>query len=166
MTTGEQREDQDFGGIRVSCADWPVVLIEFPEKRVPDAALYSMFEYLESSMLDAAKAHEQVYTLADISLMREMTPASQRRYTAEWIKRNADLVKVSSVGGATVTPSPVLRGIITAVYWIQPPIRTMFTVATRQEGMLKGIELLQREGQLLSPRLIAYRDRYGRARAV
>jgi hypothetical protein len=166
MTTGAQRADQDFGGIRISCADWPIVLIEFPEKRVPDACLHAALEHLESSMRDATKTHELLYTIADITSIRELTPATQRKYTAEWMKRNEPLVKVSSVGGATVTPSSVLRGIITAVYWVQPPIQTMYTVATRQEAMLKGIELLQRQGQLLPPRLIAYRDRHGRARAV
>jgi hypothetical protein len=166
MTTAAERADQDFGGIRISCADWPIVLIEFPAKRVPDACLQAALECLESSMRDAAKAHERQFSLADITLMRELTPASQRKYTAEWMKRNEPLVKVGSVGGATVTPSPVLRGILTAVYWIQPPIQTMYTVATRQEGMLRGIDLLEREGQRLPPRLIAYRDRFGRARAV
>jgi hypothetical protein len=166
MTTAGQRADQDFGGIHVSSADWPIVLLEFPEKRVPDVTLHAALDYLGSSMREATKERQRIYTIADITLMRELTPASQRKYTAEWMKRNEALVRASSVGGATVTPSAVLRGIITAVYWIQPPLQTMYTVATRQEGMLKGIDLLEREGQRLSPRLIAYRDRFGRARAV
>jgi hypothetical protein len=67
----------------------------------------------------------------------------------------------ASVGGATVTPSPILRGIITALYWLQPSPSPTFPVATRHEGMLKGIEMLEAGGVLLSPRLVEYRDKHG-----
>jgi hypothetical protein len=65
------------------------------------------------------------------------------------------------VGGATVTPSPILRGIITAVYWLQPSPSPTFPVATRHEAMLKGIEMLEAGSVLLSPRLVEYRDTHG-----
>jgi hypothetical protein len=92
-----------------------------------------------------------------------MTPASQRRIAADWVKRNDPVAKVATVGGATVTPSPILRGIMTAVFWLQPSSRPMHLVATRPEGMLKGIQLLEEEGVRLPPRLVAYRDQHATA---
>jgi hypothetical protein len=93
-------------------------------------------------------------------MVREAMPASHRQFTREWIKCTASLARAAALGSATVTPSALLRGIITALYWLQPPPTPVLTVATRHEGMLKGIEMLERERLLLSPRLIAYRDKY------
>jgi hypothetical protein len=53
-----------------------------------------------------------------------------------------------------------LRGIITALYWLQPSPSPTFAVATRHDGMLKGIEMLEAGGVLLSPRLVEYRDKH------
>jgi hypothetical protein len=76
------------------------------------------------------------------------------------MKQTFELSKAASVGHAAVTPSAVLRGIMTAVFWITPSPRPTFPVATRHEAMLKGIEMLTAENCLLSPRLVAYRDKY------
>ena len=108
-------------------ADWPVVVTEFPEKAVPDDALRSVFNHLESLMTEAKR--------------------------------------VAFAGGATVTPSTLLRGVITALFWLQPSPTPFFCLATRHDAMNKGIEMLQAAKVLLSPRLIAYRDK-GRVRAV
>jgi hypothetical protein len=159
------RADREFGGIRVVVADWPVVVTEFPEKAVPDDALRSVFAQLESLMTDAQRDGEKVFIITDISRMRQITPASQRRLAADWLKRVGPLTLVASAGGATVTPSTLLRGVITALFWLQPSPTPFFCVATRHDAMVKGIEMLQAAKVLLSPRLIAYRDK-GRARAA
>jgi hypothetical protein len=155
------RADREFGRIRVAESDWPIVLIEFPEKRVTDADLRAVLEHVESLLSEAVKNREKVFVITDLTVMREITPASQRQFTAEWIKRTASLNRAASVGGATVTPSPILRGIITAVYWLQPSPSPTFPVATRHEAMLKGIEMLEAGSSLLSPRLVEYRDKHG-----
>jgi hypothetical protein len=159
------RTDQHFGGILVSVADWPIVVTEFPEKAVPDEALRSVFDHLESLMTEAKRDGEKVFIITDISRMRQITPASQRRLAADWLKRVGPLTLVASAGGATVTPSTILRGVITALFWLQPSPTPFFCVATRHDAMVKGIEMLQAARVLLSPRLIAYRDK-GRVRAA
>jgi hypothetical protein len=78
--------------------------------------------------------------------MREITPASQRRFTADWLQRTATLQRTGSVGAAHVTPSAILRGLITAVFWFQkPPTETVF-VATRDEAVRRGIEFFEKAG--------------------
>ena len=152
---------REFGKIRVAKSDWPIVLIEFPEKRVTDADLQAVLGYIESLLNEAVKNKEKVFVITDLTVMREITPPSQRQFTAEWIKRTASLNRAASVGGATVTPSAILRGIITAVYWLQPSPSPTFPVATRHDAMLKGIEMLEAGSVLLSPRLIEYRNKHG-----
>jgi hypothetical protein len=119
-------------------------------------------------MEEAARNHEKIFIITDIARMRQVAPAGQRTIAAEWLKRNAALARRTSVGGATVSPSAILRGIITAVFWLQPSPTPFFVLATRHEAMAKGIELLQGARVLLSPKLIAYRDKHklsGRADA-
>jgi hypothetical protein len=156
--------EREFGAIRVTTVDWPIVLVEFPERRVDDGDLLGALDHVESLFTQAAKAREKIFILADLTSMREVTPAGQRKLAADWMKRTAPMTKVTSAGAAMVTPSAILRGIITAVYWLQPPPTPSFCVATRHEGMLKGIERLEAVKALLSPRLLAYRDKYGLAR--
>jgi hypothetical protein len=152
---------REFGKIRVERVDWPVVFIEFPEKRVTDADLLAVLAHIESLFVEAEKNKEKIFVITDLTVMREITPANQRQFTAEWMKRTAALSKVASVGGATVTPSPILRGIMTALYWLQPSPNPTFAVATRHEAMIKGIEMLEEASVLLSPRLVEYRDKHG-----
>jgi hypothetical protein len=148
----------EFGAIRVETVDWPIVLIEFPERRVSDAELHATLDHVELLLGEAAKNREKIFVVTDLTVMREVTPANQRKFTAEWMKRTADLSRAGGVGTATVTPSALVRGIITALHWLQPSPTQSFAVATRHDAMLKGIELLEAGGVLLSPRLIAYRD--------
>ncbi len=47
-------------------------------------------------------------------------PASQRRMQAEWMKLNDAGVRRSTAGIAFVIPSAVVRGVLTAIFWLQP----------------------------------------------
>jgi hypothetical protein len=154
------RAGVEFGGIRFVADDWPILLTVFPAERVPDDALHSLFGQLESSMREALGRREKVFFISDLTEMRQITPASQRQIAAEFLKKTTELAKASSVGHATVTPSAILRGIMTAVFWIHPSPTPTVPVATRHEAMLKGIDMLAAAKVLLSPQLIAYRDKY------
>jgi len=162
MGTGVDREP---ARIRLSNADWPIVLVEFPERRVSDENLLASLGQIESLLRQAKRNREKLFVVTDLTLMRETSPANQRKLTAEWMKRTTPLAAASSVGTATVTPSAILRGIITALYWLQPAPNPAFCVATRHEGILKGIEQLEQVNALLSPRLIAYRNKFAMASA-
>jgi hypothetical protein len=160
------RADRTFESIRVSAADWPIILIEFPEKRVADEALHSVLQHVESLLNEASNNREKLFVITDLTRMEEITPARQRQYTGAWNKRTFALSKAAGLGGATVTPSAILRGIITAVFWIQPPATPSFAVATRHEAMLKGIEMLESAKVALPPALVGYRRDGGSRRAM
>jgi hypothetical protein len=150
--------EQTFAGIRVSRADWPIVVTEFPAKRVPDAALHAMLAHLEELLNEAASRKEKLYFVTDLTLMREITPANQRKFTSQWMARTATLAKSASLGAAQVTPSAILRGIFIAVFWLHPSPMPSIFVATRREAMIRGVEQLEADGALLPPRLMAFRD--------
>jgi hypothetical protein len=160
-----EREERDFWGIRIASVDWPIVSTDFPERRVPDQALRSVLDHLESLMNEAAKGREKLFLITDLTRMREMPSASQRHLAAAWLKRTDALLRVATVGTAHVTPSPLLRGILTAVFWITAPPKPSTFVATLEEAMLRGIRMLEAEGARLPPRLTTYRESRGTGRA-
>ncbi len=45
-------------------------------------------------------------------------PARQRRMQAEWMKRHREMLRRNSLGSAFVVPSPLIRGVLTAILWI------------------------------------------------
>jgi hypothetical protein len=159
------RPDSDVGGIRIVTVYWPIVVIEFPEKSVPDTTLQAALGQLESLLKEAVGRSEKLFTITELTRVREFPPASQRKYTAEWTKRVAHLLAVSAVGGAYITPSAILRGIITAVFWVHPTPRPKYFVGNRQEAILKGIDLLEASKVPLAAHLARYREEQKTRRA-
>jgi hypothetical protein len=137
------RTTREFQGIRVLTADWPVVVIDFPEPRVPDSALRDCLFYLEDLLKGAMERGEKAYTITDISRMNEFPPVSQRKYAADWTSRTFPLQKAASLGGATVARGTMLRAFINAVHWIAPPAMPAVFVATRREAFAAAIDAFQ-----------------------
>jgi hypothetical protein len=147
----------ELEGVRVMTEDWPIVVLEYPEKSVSDATHRAVLAYIEYLMGQAAVRHEKIFVVTDLTLVREYSPASHGKETADWIERTSALMRASSVGAAHVTPSAILRGLITAVFWMhRPPTPSVF-VATRREAILRGIRMLQAAKQPLPPRVLALR---------
>ncbi|HEY8086186.1 MAG TPA: hypothetical protein VIF09_00020 [Polyangiaceae bacterium] len=158
------RKAQDFEGLRVSSEDWPIVLIEFPEDRVNDAALHAMFHHVEELMREAEATREKLFVITDLTRMSHLAPASQRKYSGEWIQRTGMLARTATVGGAQVTPSSILRGLVTAIFWLKPPPTPAIFVATREEAIARGIEMLTAAQAPLSPRVLELREATRRRR--
>ena len=150
---------RDFGGIRIDTANWPIVLMEFPENRVEDTHFHQALGYIEHLMREAAANGEKSYQVTDITRIHEIAPATQRKYAAEFVKRNTALSQQASFGTASVTPSSILRGIMTAIFWISPPPTPAVFFATRSEAYLHAIDVLEKGGTWLPPRLVELRAR-------
>jgi hypothetical protein len=147
------RDTCEFEGVRVDTSDWPIILVDFPPGKLQDATLRSVLGRLEELMREAERPREKVFFINDLTHMRLIPPASQRKFTGEWIQRTASLSKAASVGAAQVTPSAILRGIITAVFWFHPSPTPSVFVATREEAFSSGVRMLEEAGVLLPPRL-------------
>jgi hypothetical protein len=54
--------------------------------------------------------------------MRKAAPLSapQRRTASEWMKNTMELFKQVVIGGVFVIDSPIIRGVLTALLWLQP----------------------------------------------
>jgi hypothetical protein len=91
-------------------------------------------------MLECKKSREKCVQVTDVSAMTTLPAASQRKITGEWIKRTIHLQREVSLGGANVTPSAIIRGMITAIHWFHKPETPVVFVATRDEAMLRAIQ--------------------------
>lgn len=123
--------------------DWPIIIIEFPETRIQDSALQDCLFYVELLLREAVERREKTYTITDLSRMTEFPPASQRNLTTEWLARSLQLQKASSLGGANVSRSTMLRGFLNAVQWIAPPAMPSVFVATRGDGFVAAIKAFE-----------------------
>jgi hypothetical protein len=150
---------RDFGGLRIDTTDWPLILMEWPEERVSETDFHLTLAYLEQIWTDSQRLGLRSYEIVDFTRMNEIAPASQRSYAGEWLKRNEALVKVASVGAAWVTPSAILRGVVTAITWIfKPPNPTEF-FATRPQAYAYGIDQLKQGRVQLPERIVNLRAR-------
>jgi len=92
----------------------PLTTFVFRE-RVSDA---DFDKYL--SLYDAIVARGEPWV--SIFDARDVRPldSKQVRRQAEWIKRNREALSKLNVGIAFVIPSPMIRGVLKAILWMQP----------------------------------------------
>jgi len=109
-------------------------------------------------MREAMDTHEKIFTITDLTPIVEIPPASQRKLTGEWMKRTAHLTVASVVANAHVTPSALLRGLITAVFWLHPPTTPAVFVATRAEAIAHGLQMLEAAHELAPLRVAELRQ--------
>jgi hypothetical protein len=93
---------------------WPLVLFRFSG----DVSLPQLNEYLkrQEKMLERREMMGSLVLTDNLKLWD--TPVLRRQ--AEWIKTNVEQLRRYSVGAALIIGSPVVRGMLKAVLWIQP----------------------------------------------
>ncbi len=141
---------REFGALRISTIDWPIILMDMPEGHVADSELRDALRYVEELLRACVAQRERCTQVTDLTRVKQIPTASQRRIAADWITKTLDLQREASLGGANVTPSAILRGIITAIQWVQRPPAPAEHFATRSEAMLQAIRWLD-EGRVLLP---------------
>ncbi len=112
----------------------------FPEARVSDTVFQDGLLCLEHWFKIAKETEEKIYTIIDLTRVCQLAPASQRKYAMEWISRTRSLQVAAGVGCGQVTPSAILRAIMTAVYWVQPPPTPLVVVSTLHEAYVEAIK--------------------------
>jgi hypothetical protein len=73
---------------------------------------------------------------------REILLPLHRRRQADWIRDNAALIKAYSACTAFVIGSPLVRGALTAILWLQPmpsPYTVLATLALAQAWALEQL---------------------------
>ena len=93
---------------------------------------------------------QQTVTILDTT-RSDSTSAAQRKKQADWLAKHKEDLRRYSLGTAFVIKSAMVRGVLTAIFWLQPMDRPHTIVATLSEA--EGWAALKlREAGLSPPR--------------
>jgi len=98
---------------------WPVVV-----NIVENGYDLSETEVLLVANETALARGPQFVTIRDCRKLNQQATALQRKRLAQWQDDNWTLIQERCLGVANIMPSPVVRGVMRAVFWMStPPIR-------------------------------------------
>jgi hypothetical protein len=100
----------------IDIAEAPLYVMRFPA-HATDAQIREFCEHREAW---ARTASHRCAWVADLSRLAGVS-ATQRKMFADHLKRFEAHDVAHNQGSAIVVPSAVLRGIMTAVFWLSPP---------------------------------------------
>src|SRR5256885_16434994 len=120
---------------------WPLVVFRF-EGAITMAQLE---EYLKRQE-DLSARQSQTVALVLTKNLRMWETAVLRRQ-AEWLKQHRDEVARMSLGAALVIESPIVRGMLKALLWLQPMPQPHF-VTNSIAPALAWLRVRLREGNL------------------
>ena len=100
--------------IQVDTRHWPVVVVSFVGAYSED-----QFDAYLAEM-DAVVARSGRRVLIYDATECGLVAASQRRKQADWMKAHAYQTRGNTAGIVFVLPSALLRGVLTAIFWIHP----------------------------------------------
>ncbi len=125
-TPPEHRIDVRFG-------QWPLVVVSFVGQP-SDQAFAEYLDILERNLRETLARGLKTSALVDTTLGPIPASTKQRRMQAEWLGRNASILRAGCAGTAFVVQSPVVRGVLTAVMWMQDMPHAHATFATYERA--------------------------------
>lgn len=109
---------------------FPLVVNTIPEKL--DVAHLPAFFAKTQAILER---REPYITISDVTRTRELPTAVVRRQLADWSTRYDAMMKQYAMGTAIVIESAMIRGGLTALFWLAPPPYPQQVVATLAEAV-------------------------------
>jgi hypothetical protein len=101
---------------------------------VADAEFASWLERYRQ-IHETAKARGQLLAiLYDLTAAAPLS-AQQRRMQADWLQQHEPLGREVTLGAAFVTTSAIIRGVLTAIFWVRPPYAPHHVCAQLDEGL-------------------------------
>jgi hypothetical protein len=115
--------------IQIDQRRWPIVVFTFRGVVTPA----ELEEYLQTSERILAKGERY----AGVVLADEVKPLDVplMRRQAAWIKEHEAALRRQSLGVAFVIGSPMIRGVLRAILWLQPMPQPHTLVSTEEEAI-------------------------------
>lgn len=121
---------------------WPIVILNVYES-AHEGDFKAVFERYEREVFTR---HERYVSITNLSLMDAVPNAHDRKALAAWMARHEDYVGRWALGNSTVIRSPIVRGALTALYWIQKPPTAQTSHGTLREAVEWGLLKLDEAG--------------------
>lgn len=113
---------------------YPLLILETSGGAVADEIFEDYLRRLDLENDRAVDQGDLISLLIDTSGARAGATANQRRMQADWLKRNYGRLETNTAGVALVITSPLLRGVLTAILWLQRMPCPYVTFATREKA--------------------------------
>jgi hypothetical protein len=140
-------------GIVVDLDTWP--LVRFNMIGTPQESdwlqLFSTFDELY-------RRRERFAVLNDTSQLSSAPSAAIRQKVADRAKAHEPQSKLWIVHSATVVSNPILRGAMTALNWLAPPVYKQTVHGTPVDAVNALVASLQQEGIAISATLRTFRE--------
>lgn len=120
----------------------PHLYLQAIPARVSDADLAAFLAELQRASPTLDRPHAWIADFAGI----ESTTATQRRMFAEHQVAVEAVDRAHNAGAAIVIPNAMVRGVVTAVYWIKPPVYPYQFVQRLDEALVWVTDSLKRRG--------------------
>ncbi|MCA9575288.1 MAG: hypothetical protein R3B40_12140 [Polyangiales bacterium] len=121
---------------------WPIVILTVREG-AREADFNHLFQRYEREVFTR---HERYVSITNLSMMDGVPNAHDRKQLAEWMGRHADYVGKWALGNSTVIRSAVVRGALTALYWVQKAPTAQTSHGTLREAVEWGLGTLDAAG--------------------
>jgi hypothetical protein len=139
---------------------WPIVVSAIYGKEHSEPMLREAYALWTDLMLRG-----QHVLIMDMTMGTAGATAAQRARVAAWIEANDALLRAKrQLAHIFVLDSAIMRGVITAVEWLRPPVNPHHTARNVDEAVDQAVMALREEGVPISPALIAEARKAGARR--
>jgi hypothetical protein len=126
---------------RIDMSRHPLVVVTF-DGLATDAEFDDYLTAMTRQILDR---RQRSVTILDARTSGR-APATQRKKQADWLKQHEQMLRQYSLGTAFVITSPLVRGVLTAILWLQQMPTAHTVAATFEEAERWAVGRLQSAG--------------------
>ena len=131
-----------MGQPEVDVEMWPIAVIHFTSPDISDEELQAFFKDYEQKVYSRNERYLSVTNLT----IGSPPGAAERRKMADWMEEYDHYMKRYAVANITVMKSALIRGALTALFWLQRPPIKQLTAGSIREAMDIGVEELRADG--------------------
>lgn len=126
----------------------PLITVTFTGEPVSDADLREFV----AGQRELLSRGTRLFSVTDATHAKAL-PASQRKILADWLQESEEATKSLVMGMAIVVSNPLVRGALTAVFWLRKPAVPTRLFATLPEALEHAMACLREEGFEITPRM-------------
>jgi hypothetical protein len=140
-------------GTEVDTDAWPLVIIRMGEK-LGDPAI----DCILGGMDQVVERKAKFSLLMDCRNIRSFPDAKNRTRLGLYMKERTFAEAAYNCGNALITSSAIVRGVMTAMHWVRPPVTKHGFFATFDESLLWCCVRLREARVELSPAILELRE--------
>jgi len=120
---------------------WPIAVFSLGATTTDDD-WRRMFAHYD----DFYTRHQFFFAVTDGLGVRNLPTSGQRKLIAEMARDHEPRSRRWCVGGASVLPNTVARGVMTAITWLAPPVYALTYHETLDQALAEAVRTLQAKG--------------------